>query len=359
MERKNVSNSKSDFTIYDIAEQLGISASTVSRALNNHPSVSAKTRERIQSVSKKIGYQKNNFAKNLRIKKTHSIGVIVHELNSHFIISVLNGIESVTTAAGYNLVIGHSDEQNKREIANATNFFNTRVDGIIAALASDTKDLSHYDPFFQKNIPVVFFDRVKTDSDGIKVIINNEKAGYDATTHLIEQGCKRIIHVTGSLMRNVYADRLSGFRRAIQEHQLLFTEDDLFEIELGERASLEVADQIMAMEPKPDGIFFTNDLWGSLCMQRLIDRGVRVPDDIAVIGFNDDIICRVVKPTLSTVRYDGREIGQVAGERLIDLLKKNNSFGNSPSYQNSTLILQHKLIVRESSIKNKTFQKSH
>src|SRR5688572_4819022 len=188
-----------DVTIYDIAERLNISSATVSRALKDDPVVSKKTKRMIFDIAEEMGYRSNHFARNLRVKQTHTIGVLVHELNSNFITSVLAGIEKVTTESGYDIIIAHSNESADKEAANAKNLFHKRVDGLIASLSFETSNLDHFKPFSDKNIPVIFFDRVEENTDSTVVVIDNAKAGYQATQHLIEQGCKRIVHVTSSL----------------------------------------------------------------------------------------------------------------------------------------------------------------
>ena len=213
-----------EITIYDIAKQLDVSAATVSRALNNNKSVNASTKKKVNDLAEKMGYRHNLFASSLRLQKTHTIGIILHELNSYFITSVLSGIEKIVRAAKYNLIIVHSDESADIEIMNAHNLFHKRVDGVIASLSSNTKDLAHFKQFQDKNIPVVFFDRVFENSEGAKIIINNYQAGYQATSHLIEQGCKRIALVTSSLQRNVYAERMKGYKQALLDHKLKFEE---------------------------------------------------------------------------------------------------------------------------------------
>src|ERR1044071_9208494 len=194
-----------EITIYDIASKLNISIATVSRGLNDDPVVSKKTRKKIFDLAEELGYRSNHFARNLRQQQTNTIGIIVHELNSNFITSVLAGVEKVTTEAGYDLIIAHSSESFIKESANARNLFHKRVDGLIASLSFDTKTMDHFSPFIKKGVPVIFFDRVEQDDDSTVVVIDNYKCGYQATEHLVEQGCKKIVHVTASLNRNVYA----------------------------------------------------------------------------------------------------------------------------------------------------------
>lgn len=293
----------------------------------------------MNELARQLGYRKNNFACNLRQKSSFTIGVIIHEPDSQFITSVLNGIEEVIAESDYNMIIGHSDEKWAREISNAHNLYNKRVDGLIASLAYDTEDLFHYDAFLQKGTPIVFFDRVKKDGPGIKIIIDNEQAGYDATMHLIEQGCKQIMHVTGNLSKNVYYDRLKGYQAALSQNHLPFESDMLVINDLSEEAGVEVAQKILAMENKPDGIFITRDICAAVCMQRLREGGVNVPGDIAIVGFNDDVISRMVEPKLTTIQYNGKEMGMVAAKSLWEQLN-NNSTGIS----DYVTILRHKLI---------------
>jgi LacI family transcriptional regulator len=338
--------SDKEITIYDLAQHLGISATTVSRALNHHPAVNKKTSRKVNELAKQLGYRKNNFASNLRHKFSNTIGVIIHKLDSQFITSVLSGIEEVIAESDYNMIIGHSDEKWSREISNVHNLYNKRVDGLIASLAYDTEDLFHYDAFLQKGTPIVFFDRVKKDGPGIKIVIDNEQAGYDATMHLIEQGCRKIMHVTGNLSKNVYYDRLKGYQAALSQNHLPIESDMLVINDLSEEAGVEVAGKILAMKIKPDGIFITRDLCAVACMQRLKDGGITVPGDIAMVGFNDDLISRMVKPKLTTVQYDGREMGKVVARNLLKQLK-----GQSTNMSDYVMILRHKLIKRESSRK--------
>ena len=336
---------KKELTIYDLAERLNISVATVSRALNNDPAVSKKTKRKVNDLAEAMGYRKNNFASGLRKPKTNTIGFIVHELNSQFIASVLSGAEKVMTDAHYNIIIGHSSESNATEIANAAIFFHKRVDGLIVSLAYDTVSLDHYDPFIKRGIPIVFIDRVRKEAPGIKVIIDNHKAGYDATSHLIQQGCSKLMHITGNLAQNVYADRLNGFRKALEDHNLQYEPGQFIVTDLSEKAGEEVARQILDMKARPDGLFFANDLCAAVCMKRLKDAGIKIPDDIAIVGFNNDTISRMVEPQLTTINYAGKEMGEVAASNLIAQL---NGRSDRSDY---TVILASQLMIRGSSNK--------
>lgn len=335
-----------EITIYDIAETLNISAATVSRGLKNHPSISLKTKKRITITAKELGYRSNNFASNLRKQKTHTIGVLVHELNSNFITSVLSGIEKVTTVAEYDLIIAHSSETLKKEIANAHNLFHKRVDGLIASLSFDTENMDHFEPFFERGIPVVFFDRVEEKSKGTKVVIDNYMAGYEATAHLIEQGCKRIVHTTSNLKRNVYARRYQGYRAALKDNNIAFDDTLLFINDLKKESCIAAANVIAAMNPLPDGIFTTNDLTAALCIQTLKEKGIRIPEDVAIVGFNNDTVSIIVEPKLTTINYPGIDMGEVAATHLINQLQ-----GGKGSTITSSIVLKSDLIIRQSSLK--------
>lgn len=335
-----------EITIYDIATHLGVSPATVSRALNHSSAVSPSTRKKINDLAEKLGYRHNLFASSLRRQETHTIGVILHELNSYFITSVLSGIERIATESKYNLIIVHSAESAILEAVNARNLFHKRVDGVIASLSFDTENLSHFKQFESKNIPVVYFDRVFESMDGAKIIINNFQAGYDATRHLAEQGCRRIAIITSSLKRNVYSERMRGYKQALEDHGQRFNEKMVIVDGLKEEDAIRSANRILALKPLPDGIFITNDFCAAVIMQVLKDAGIRVPQDIAVVGFNNDIIGKVISPKLTTINYPGFEMGKVAARSLINHLK-----GTWDMSLTNTVVIKSELIIRESSLK--------
>jgi len=335
-----------EITIYDIATALNISIATVSRALKDDPVVNKKTRKKVFDLAEELGYRTNHFARNLRQNQTNTIGIIVHELSSNFITSVLAGVEKVTAEAGYDLIITHSSESYTKEIANAKNLFHKRVDGLIASLAFDTPDLNHFNPYIDKGVPVMFVDRVEQDGNNTVVIIDNAKCGYQATAHLIEQGCKRIAHITSSLKRNVYSQRYKGYRDALFENGIPLNEKLLFVKDLSEKSGVEAALEILKMKPLPDGAFITNDFVAAVCMRTLKEHGIKIPADIAVVGFNNDAIGKLIDPTLTTINYPGKEMGEIAARNLVNHLK-----GVSDMHQTNTIIVRTELIIRNSSLK--------
>lgn len=337
---------KKEITIYDIAQKLQLSSSTVSRGLQDNPTINLKTRERIHEAARELGYRHNTFASSLRKQKTNTIGVIVHELNSSFITSVLAGIERVTYKTGYDILIAHSSESFEKEAANALNLFHKRVDGLIASLSLETKGLHHFRHFEEKGIPVVYIDRVEEKIASTKVIIDNYKGGYQATQHLIDQGCKRIVLVTANLQRNVYHQRHKGYKEALFANGIPYTSDYVFIKDLSEQSGVEAARQILTMDPRPDGAFFTNDFSAAVCMKTLKENGLHIPGDIAIVGFNNDTIGKIVEPQLTTINYPGAEIGEVAAHHLINHLRGISSLNDT-----STIVIQSDLIIRQSSLK--------
>ena len=335
-----------EITIYDIASKLNISVATVSRGLKDDKVVSKQTRKKIFELAEQMGYRTNHFARNLRQQQTNTIGVIVHELKSSFITAVLAGIEKVTTETGYDIIITHSSESFSKEAANVKNLFNKRVDGLIASLAFDTANLEHFKPFVDKGVPVVFFDRVEQNGDNSVVIIDNYKCGYEATKHLIGQGCTRIAHVTASLKRNVYSQRYKGYLDALFDNGISTDESLLIVSDLSEKAGIDAAMQVLKMEPQPDGIFITNDFVAAVCMRTLKEHGIIIPDDIAIVGFNNDAVGKLIEPTLTTINYPGIDMGEIAARNLINHLK-----GISNIHQTNTIIVRTELIIRKSSLK--------
>lgn len=335
-----------EVTIYDLARKLNISIATVSRALKDDPVVSKKTKKKIFDLAEEMGYRYNHFARNLREQRTYTIGVIVPRLNSYFMSTVIAGIESVANNEGYNLIISQSSEQAAKEIASAKTMFNNRVDGLLVSLAYDTEDIKHFDQFFKKNIPLIFFDRVMDHPDCTNVLIDNRKGAYEATSHLIEQGCRRIVHITATPKRNVYIDRLAGYKQALADKQVPFNEEYVLINNLSQEAGVQAAETILEMNPLPDAVFAANDNCAVGCMLALKKAGIRIPQDIAFVGFNNDPVSTVIEPNLTTINYPGYKMGEMAAGSLINHLNGITSIATT-----NTILLRSELIIRASSIK--------
>jgi len=341
-----MSNPEKEVTIYDIAQKLNISAATVSRGLKDHPGINKNTKKKILAAADEMGYRSNSFASSLRTKRGNVIGVIVPRLNSNFMSDVIAGIEKVVNDSGYNLFISQSLETMEKEVSNAKAMFNNRVDGLLVSLAYNTDNIDHFEAFIKRDIPVIFFDRVVEHEHCPSIFIDNYKAAYNITTHLIEQGCKRIVHISGNQLRNVYRDRFNGYKKALEDHQIAFDDDLLIVNDLSAHAGMQAAQQIVQMAVRPDGVFAANDLCAISCIQVLKSEGIKIPDDIAFAGFNNDPTSCVIEPNLTTIDYKGYEMGEVAAKVLIGHLDRNNDL-----QQTHSLILRSELIVRDSSRK--------
>jgi LacI family transcriptional regulator len=335
-----------EITIYDIAKKLGISASTVSRALNGNKKIKADTIKKVLATAEKLNYQVNNHARSLKAKSNSKlIAVLLHKLNSQFAINAINSLEQYIRKFGYDLVISHSAENHKQEIVNAKNLFQRRVDGLVVGLAADTESMDHFLKYVEKGIPIVLFDRVRLDFPAVKIVLDNFRAAYDATTHLIQQGCKRIVHITGKQSSSIYVERLMGYKKALEVHKIRYRPNLVLMRGVDAEAAPFLTQDILSLSPLPDGIFAVNDLCAALCMKLLKQAGINIPGDIAIVGFNNDIISTLVEPNLTTINYSGTEIGAVAGKAIIDQI-------NNPALKNNfTVVLNAELIVRASSKK--------
>jgi LacI family transcriptional regulator len=320
------------------------------RSLKDFPYKSRKASGTNRPIITHSDVQSGYFKTKLGNSATNTIGVVVHSLQSDFVKSALIGIQQVVFGAGYEMMIMHSQENMKKEVANVQLLLDHRVDGLLASLSFGTNCMDHFKVFSREGRPVVFFDRVDTGSDNCNVVIDNAGMGYAATQHLIQQGCKRIAIITSCLERNVYRDRYSGFRKALTDHNIPFKDDLLIVKDITEQAGIDAAAQIAAMREKPDGIFVTSDLIAAACMRSLMEHGLRVPDDIAIVGFNNDPIGRLTLPAITTINYSGMEMGRVAALQLINTLAKGKI-----SLSTETTILPADLIVRGSSLKPQSF----
>jgi len=335
-----------EVTIYDVARALGLSPSTVSRGLKDNPHIHEDTARRIKDAAREMGYQRNKFASNLRLKHTNTIGVVVPKLNSYFMATVISGMEKVTNQNGYGLIISQSLESVEHEISCVSTLFNSRVDGLLVSLAADSVNTEHFDLLLKKNIPVVFFDRVSECNECISVLIDNFMAGYEATSHLIDEGCTRIVHLAGNLSCNVYSERFRGYKKALADNQIEFDKKLVIISDLNADSGTAAVKKILKMNPRPDAVFTSNDTTAVAIIANLMKQGIDVPGEIAVVGFNNEPVSQVVLPNLTTVDYPALEIGEIAATSLINKLK------NAKLYISNPIVLKHKLIIRDSSRKN-------
>jgi len=337
-------------TIKDIARELGISPSTVSRALKDHPDISPETKKAVNELAEKLNYQPNIVALSLRQSKTNTIGVIIPEIVHFFFSTVISGIEDVAYSAGYNVIITQSNESFSREAINIKALFNSRVDGMLISLSRETKTFDHLEGILAKGVPMVFFDRVYDNGNSSMVIVDDLSGAKEATRHLIEQGCKRIAHLEGPPHLVISKQRLQGFMEAMNEGSMPVDQNLIIPCPLGTIEEGKMATEKLLDSPeRPDGIFANSDPVAMGAMQAIKERGLKIPQDIAVIGFSNWFYSSMMDPPLSSVDQPGFEMGQEAAKLLIRHIEvKSKSEIDAPA---ETKVLKTKLIVRTSSLK--------
>lgn len=298
-------------TIKDIARTLGISPSTVSRALKDHPDISPETKQLVQGFAKSVNYRPNALALGLRKSKTNTIGVIIPEIVHHFFSSVISGIDNVAYGQGYNVMICQTNENAQREVADVQALIDNRVDGILVSMSKNTVSFDHFQNIIDNGIPLVFFDRVCESIESHRVIADDFQGARIAVRHLIEKGCRRILHLSASQHLLIGKNRKNGYVMALKESDIPYDENLVIKCDTRDDI-LSNADKILSMASEIDGIFSVNDSTGIAAMQLLQRNGYKVPQDIAVIGFGDGPNASITCPTLSTVEQKGFEIGQEA-----------------------------------------------
>ncbi len=335
---------KEEVTIYDIARELGISASTVSRALSGAKGINDQTRKKVRQRAEEMGYRLNSFAANLRSGNSRTIGVIVHRLDSPFVATFLAGAEKSASQKGYNLLIAQSFEDVDKEIANTHMMLDKRVDGLMVALAKNSNDTRHFRPFINYNIPLVFFDRIDPQIETPCFVIDNYQAAVKTTAHLIEQQCKNILHVTVNSDNYVYAERIRGFSSTAGEAGV---KSDVLKLKvLDFNSGRELAVQMTRLNQLPDGVFFANDISAVGFITGLNEQNIPVPRQVAVAGFNNDISSLVVNPNLTTIDYPAFEMGTMVANHLIEHI-----LGNTNLNMTNQIVLKSELIVRASTLR--------
>lgn len=337
-------SSKTEPTIHDLAKKLNISASTVSRALNDNPRISQKTRDMIKAAALELGYQPNTIASNLRNRKSNTIGIVVPLINRHFFSSVISGVEDVAFAAGYNVVISQSNDEGEKEQRIVRSMFANRVDGLIISIAMKTTKFDHLQLFAGKKIPLVFFDRIVREIEADRVVVDDFNGGYKVTKHLIEQGCKRIAHLTGPLNLITYSDRKRGYKQALVDHHLEVDEELIIVNNLTRTDGLMAVQQLLKLKNRPDAVFCGNDTTALSAILYLKEVGIKVPEDIAIVGFSNEPFSEVVTPSISTIKQPGFEMGQKAAQMLIKQIENKEQ---TATYE--TVTMPTELIIRESS----------
>ncbi|MBO2543192.1 LacI family DNA-binding transcriptional regulator [Salegentibacter sp. BDJ18] len=337
-------------TIYEIAKSLGIDSSTVSRALNDSPRVSKKTKVKVLDKAKELGYSANLLASNLRNKKSNTIGVVVPRISRYFFSTTIAGIEEAAFSHGYNVIISQSLEQLEREKKIIDNFVSNRVDGVLISISWETQECDHLKKLQNLNMPLVFFDRHCSDiPNSNKVLTGDFQGAYQATEHLIKKGCKKIAHFSGPQTLELYKNRLKGYKLALEDNNMKFDPILVHESSLLKNFGYDSMKILMKNNNGIDGVFSANDAAAVGAIKFLTTIGKKVPEDIAFVGFSNDPLSEVVEPSLTTVDQFGFEMGKKACELLIE----NINSKNLKPQEFKTIELQPTLIERLSSQKQR------
>lgn len=331
-------------TIKDLARELNISASTVSRALKDHPDISKETKRAVQELAQKLNYQPNAVALSLKQRRSNTIGVIIPEIVHYFFSSVISGIEDVAYEAGFNVIICQSNERYEREVANAKTLLSSRVDGVLVSISKHTTDYKHFKNLQNNEVPIVFYDRVVPDIIADQVIIDDFDAAYRATRHLIDSGRTRIAHLGGPMALLIGQNRKDGYLKALNEAGIPVDEDLILEADTFEKARMAIM-KLINQKIKFDGVFATNDLTAIGAMQTIQKKGYKIPDEIAIVGFSDGRFSGITDPTLTSVDQHGYEMGTLATQMLLKRI-----LSEDDEYPAETKVLNADLIVRGSSI---------
>ncbi|MEN8116600.1 MAG: LacI family DNA-binding transcriptional regulator [Bacteroidota bacterium] len=330
-------------TIKDLARELKISPSTVSRALKNHPDISEETKRAVNELAQKLNYQPNAVALSLKQQRSNTIGIIIPEIVHYFFSSVISGIEDIAYDAGFNVIICQSNEKYEREVANAKTLLASRVDGVLVSISKETEDFKHLYNLQEHNIPMVFYDRVVPGMLADQVIIDDIDASYRATKHLIDSGRKCIAHFAGPQKLLIGKQRKEGYVKALKEAGLEVDNDLIIEADSFEKARIAVM-KLINEKKNFDGVFATNDLTAIGAMQTIQKKGIKIPDEIAIVGFSDGRFSGITDPTLTSVDQHGYEMGTIAMDMLLKRIT------SETDYLAETKVLKADLIVRGSSL---------
>ncbi len=303
-------------TLKDMARILGLSPSTISRALKDHPDISNDTKKLVKAFAEKVNYRPNALALSLRRQRTNTIGLIIPEIVHHFFSSVISGIEDLAYGEGYNVIISQSNENYQREVVDTQSLIDHRVDGILVSVSKTTLNFDHLKSAIDNGIPMVFFDRVCDEIETDKVIVDDFDGAYTATSHLVERGSRRILHLSAPQNLLIGKKRQEGYLHALKMHNIQPDEKWIIKCDTRENV-FKIRDKLIALAPHIDGIFTVNDSTAIAAMQVLQEAGYQIPGDIRVIGFGDGPNASIAYPPLSTVEQKGYEMGHEAMRLLL------------------------------------------
>ena len=331
-------------TLKDIANVLSISTAAVSKALNDDTRISVKTKKAVKQVAKELNYQPNHLASALRKGKSNLVGVIVPRTNSSFFSSVVENMEEVLNKAGYNIIITQSNESFEKECKNIDTLLYTQVDGIIASMANETVDLSYYEKIKSNGIPLILFDRGENDLNVDYVGINDYDSSHMIIEHLVAKGCKRIAHIGGYRRTRIFNNRIRGYIDAIKKHDLPHDDELLIESSLTLEDGRRQMKKLLALKNRPDAVYVASDYAALGALQILNERGIKVPEEIKLVGFGNEPFTSLVTPSITSVSQHSEQIGRLAAETFLGYVEKDVVVQSL-----NKIILDSELIVRSSS----------
>jgi len=336
-------------TIQDIADALGITPSAVSKALNDHPRISDRTKKAVIEMAEKLHYQPNFLASALRSGKSKLLGVIVPAIDYAFFSSVVHGIEAVATQAGYNIIISQSNDSYEEEKASVNALIKTQVDGVLASIANSTTNFDHFQRLLDNDIQLVLFDRVNERQHTSTVVIDDFQGAFKATEHLIQQGCRRILHLAGHQRISLYQHRINGYQAALQRYGLPLDADLIVESNLSMADGERILRERLSTASLPDGVFAASDHAALGAMHALQEAGIAIPEEVAVIGFSDEPFTAFIRPALSTVDQQSINMGEIAARLLLEQIN-----GSDKPFIHRREVLQPQLVIRQSSQRRMT-----
>jgi DNA-binding LacI/PurR family transcriptional regulator len=329
-------------TIKDIARKLNVSISTVSRAMRNAPDVNTETRKAVMALSEELNYQPNKLALSLKQKQTHTIGVIVPNLD-YVLATMVRGIDEVALEAGYTVMVCQSNESFGREIVNTRRLLDSLVDGFIISVSSETKVFDHFKKIQEKQMPMVVFDRVPEDLKAPSVRLDNMDGGHQATEHLIEQGYKRIAILAGPKNLGISNSRLEGYLNALKKYKIKPDPNLIIHCDFNQHYAYLATQELLDMKKRPDAIFTISDRMAIGAMLAIKEKGLKMPHDIGLVGFNNEPVVNLVTPGISSVDQPAFELGKMAAKLFIQTVHDNGDMSRIEE------ILKPKLHIRESS----------
>lgn len=333
----------------DIAEILGVSVTTVSKALKDYPDISKETKQHVKILADKLNYKPSALAVNFRNKESRIIGVIIPEIVHHFFSNVINGIIAEAEKQGYLVITLQSGESFDMEAKNIDLLIDQRVDGIILSLSNETNTFDHLKKLRDKGIPLVLIDKISDEMDCSKIFIDDKHAAFMAVDYLIKTGCKKILHLNGSLIPKNNYDRLDGYKMALQEHRIEFDPELVYSCNKGTYLDgIEFTKKALQKHPDIDSIFAITDLIAAGAITALRDLDIKIPDQVSVMGFSNWELSNIISPKLSTIEQPNFEMGKEAISILLNEIKESKTL----DYVRKSMVkLPTKVIIRDSTRK--------